>query len=173
MNLGGGMKISPPVCLYFCPVFASQKQREAPDLRKTDVQKGGVMRLFMILFGLLLLVAACTGSPAGQEVALEALPSGDAERGEALFSEVVNGAPACSTCHQLDDVTLVGPGLANFSDHAAGRVDGMSAEEYTYESIVKPAAHIVSGFSNAMYAQYDRQLSSQQIADLIAYLLTL
>jgi hypothetical protein len=49
----------------------------------------------------------------------------------------------------------------------------MSAEEYAQTSILQPAAYLVSGFSNTMYNQYGQHLSQQDIADLIAYLLTL
>jgi len=38
---------------------------------------------------------------------------------------------------------------------------------------VNPAAYVVSGFANLMYGQYAQQLSPQETADLIAYILTL
>lgn len=128
------------------------------------------MRLLAICALIALLAAACNSSP---EVTLADLPGGDAARGAELFSQALNGAPACSSCHNPDATTLVGPGMEGYSQRAATQVQGQSAEAYTFTSITQPAAHIVSGFPNTMYTQYGRQLSAQQIADLIAYLLTL
>ncbi len=120
---------------------------------------------------LLLICAACSSTDAASPE--EALPSGDASRGAALFTQNINGAPSCNTCHTLDGSTLVGPSLKGFATVAATRVEGMSAADYAHNSIVKPASYVVSGFPNLMYAQYAQQLTPQQIADLIAYLLTL
>jgi mono/diheme cytochrome c family protein len=127
------------------------------------------MKPLLMLFAAILL-AAC--SP-GTADSAESLPPGDAVRGAELFSETVNGAPACSTCHTLNGDSLVGPSFQDYAENAATRVSDLSAEEYTYTSIVRPPAHIVSGFSNSMYGQYARRLTSRQIADLVAYLLSL
>ena len=56
---------------------------------------------------------------------------------------------------------------------AATRVSGQSAEQYLYWSIVRPGQHLVAGYSNLMYAEYEDSLEAADIADLIAYLLTL
>ncbi|MCA9913378.1 MAG: cytochrome c [Anaerolineae bacterium] len=120
---------------------------------------------FIVLIGLL---AACESQP----MDVSALPEGDAERGAALFSESINGAPTCSSCHALTDERMTGPGLAGYSERAASQVEGESAEEYTYQSIVRPSAHLVEGYGNLMYAEYRSRLSEQQVADLMAYLLT-
>jgi mono/diheme cytochrome c family protein len=130
------------------------------------------MRLSMIfvLFGLL--IAACSPTASGANSA-EALPPGDAVRGADLFIQPINGAPPCATCHTLDGTVRVGPSLQNFAANAPAHAGDASLEDYTHTSIVQPAAYIVEGFSNIMYAQYGRQLTPQQIADLVAYLLTL
>lgn len=101
------------------------------------------------------------------------LPQGSVERGAEWFAQSVNGAPSCVSCHSLDGVVLVGPSLQGYGRVAGERVEGLSAEDYTYSSIVRPAEHLVSGFGNVMYNQYERKLSAQQIADIIAYLLSL
>ncbi len=124
----------------------------------------------LIALTLLIALSACASTPA----ALPAdFPAGDAERGAALYGEVINGAPSCVSCHTLDGSALNGPSLQNYAARAGARVDGQSAEVYTYISLVQPAAHVVSGYANVMYSQYDQRLSAQQIADLMAYLLTL
>ncbi len=114
------------------------------------------------------ILAGCSTPPP----AAETLPEGDAANGAVLFTEAINGAPACSVCHTLDGSTVVGPSFQGYATTAATRTE-LSAEAYTYQSIVQPAAHTVSGFANVMYAQYGQKLSQQQLADLIAYLLTL
>lgn len=103
----------------------------------------------------------------------ERLPEGDAMRGEALYTRTISGAPACSTCHALDDTPMAGPSLAGYGNIAGQRVEGQSAEYYTYEAIVLPARYLVEGYGNLMYAGYGRALNDQQLADLIAYLLEL
>lgn len=116
------------------------------------------------------LLAAC--SPASSTD--DTLPAGDADRGARLFQEAIDGAPACITCHTVDtSPSQVGPVLSGYGAIAGDRVEGQSAEAYTRISIERPAAHIVPGFSNTMFAQYSRYLSDQQLADLIAYLLSL
>ena len=133
--------------------------------------KGEMMRLKQWLIGCLagsIILAGCsTPTPKA-----ETLPEGDAASGAALFTEAINGAPSCVTCHSLDGSTLVGPSMKGYAAVAGTRTD-LSAEAYTYQSIVQPPAHTVSGFANVMYAQYGQKLSQQQQADLIAYLMTL
>jgi mono/diheme cytochrome c family protein len=128
------------------------------------------MRRLPIFAIIMLLLAACGGAP---DAALDPLPPGDATRGAELFMQSVGGAPACSTCHTLDGSIVVGPSLQGLSQRAGTRVEGVAPEDYAHTSIVRPAAYLVSGFSNLMYPQYSRSLSSQQIADLVAYVLTL
>ena len=100
------------------------------------------------------------------------LPAGNAENGELLYSENINGAPNCATCHSLEDQRLVGPSLGDYGAVADSRIEGQSAEEYTYNAIVRPASHLVDGYSNLMYSEYGTKLAEQDIADLIAFLLT-
>lgn len=128
------------------------------------------MRFLVIILCCLLMVSACQST---EPVEVSELPEGDAARGAELFQQVINGAPSCSTCHRITDEASTGPGLAGFSEVAGERVPGTSAFDYTHQSIIQPARYIVSGYSNLMYSGYATRLSGQQIADLIAYLLTL
>lgn len=128
------------------------------------------MKRLLLGVALLLFAAACSSSPPSVPATL---PPGDAAHGAELFKQQVNGAPACSTCHTLDGTTLVGPSLQGYAARASTRVQNQSAQDYTYTSITQPAAFIVEGFGNLMYTQYGQQLSAQETADLIAYLLTL
>lgn len=123
----------------------------------------------MLMIGILCLfaLAACES---GVTVDIESLPAGDATDGASLFDKSIHGAPACSSCHQLNAETLTGPGMAGFAERAEARVEGETAAEYTLNSILHPSQFVVSGFSNLMYAGYSRKLSEQNLADLIAFL---
>ncbi len=131
--------------------------------------------LFTLLLTALLLSACGTGprDGSGDNSAVDQLPPGDAARGEVLFASTDLGAPACTTCHALDTTSRVGPGMGGYSQIAGQRVDGFSAEQYSYQSIVNPAAYLVEGYANVMSINYAQLLTPQQIADLIAYMLTL
>jgi cytochrome c2 len=120
---------------------------------------------------LVLSLAACGGdsAPAGGGSSA----AGDAAAGQKVFSG--GTAPACSTCHSLEPgVTIVGPSLAKIGAEAGSRQSGQSASDYLHQSIVEPDAHVVEGFAaGLMPATYGGALSEQQIADLVAYMLTL
>ena len=118
----------------------------------------------------MLLLAGCATANTSN---YQSLPSGDVSRGAQLFQQSVNGAPPCASCHSLDGSLIVGPSVKGISTRAGTRIAGMDAPNYIYQSVTRPAAYIVSGYSNLMYNQFDQKLTPEQIADLIAYLLTL
>jgi cytochrome c551/c552 len=97
-----------------------------------------------------------------------ALTSADPARAEQLV--LVN---ACSGCHSLDpNVALAGPSWYHVADTAAGRVPGESPALYLYESITDPSKYIVPGFQDGVMPQdFGQRLSTQDLADLVAYLL--
>lgn len=89
---------------------------------------------------------------------------GSAASGEALFAS--NG---CSACHSTGANTIVGPGLQDIGESAAGREAGLSADQYLEESIRDPGGFLVEGFANIMPATF-ASLPDSDVADLIAYL---
>ena len=100
----------------------------------------------------------------------------DAENGAALFVTFQDAANySCSNCHLPDsEKTNLGPGLLNIKDRAATRVDGMSAAEYIYQSIVDSKAYTVEGFDPDLMPQNWAEIYSDlQIFDIVAYLMTL
>jgi cytochrome c2 len=123
------------------------------------------------------------GSPIVEEVewpeTFEDLPEGDAANGEAQYS-----AYACTACHG-DPATpgsnAVGPHLGNIGNDAATRVDGESAEQYIYDSILNPDKFIAPDCPNAPCTEpslmtssdFGGRMSPQDMADLIAYYMTL
>jgi cytochrome c2 len=130
------------------------------------------IKFLLILTISFLILVACSSEP--PQIAFEDVPEdGDADNGSLIFTQSINNAPPCASCHNLGATNQAGPGLEGYGARAAERVDDESAEEYTYWSIVNPTRYIVTGFSNVMYATYDEVLSAEHIADLIAYLLEL
>lgn len=97
-----------------------------------------------------------------------------AEADAATGEEVVT-ASGCTACHSMEEgVVQIGPSWYNVGAVAATRVEGQSAVEYLYTSIVAPNEHLVEGFApNLMPQIYGDTLSDEQIAHTIAYLLTL
>lgn len=129
------------------------------------------IRLTAVL-SLLLILAAC--APAELAFNLGDLPAGDAANGEKIFLQAHDDAPPCSTCHSIDGSSDgVGPELSGYSAVAGSRVNGQSAEEYSFNSIMRPGLSLVQGFSNLMYTGYAQALGPSEVADLIAYILTL
>jgi mono/diheme cytochrome c family protein len=130
------------------------------------------MKKVTALIALVGVVLIGCGSSSGK-IAFSSIGSqGDAKHGEQLFTSVINQAPACSTCHTLDESQMVGPGLGKIKELAGTRVQGESAREYLFHSIIEPARYIVPGYSNLMYPSYNQVLSAQDITDLIEYLLS-
>jgi mono/diheme cytochrome c family protein len=103
---------------------------------------------------------------------------GDAENGKALF--VTYG---CSGCHGVPDegiTAAVGPELTDIAMVGAMRVEGQTADQYVYHSILYPSDFIApecpnapcTGPPSAMTANFpDRMAASpQDLADIMAYL---
>lgn len=120
---------------------------------------------------MVVLISACESEP--PKVAVDELPPGNPENGADLFAVSVQGATACSSCHQLNAARSSGPSLQYYGDIAGDRVDGESAEAYTYYAIIRPSRYLVRGYSNVMPSNYEDVFTEQELADLIAYLLTL
>jgi cytochrome c2 len=113
------------------------------------------------------------GEPSPAEInqtAFDALPAGNADAGQTVFQ----GSGGCSACHSLvADQVLVGPSQHGIAERAPTRKPGYSAQAYLYESITNPNAYIVEGFApNLMPQNFKETLQPQQLADVIAFLLT-
>ena len=79
----------------------------------------------------------------------------------------------CSTCHSIDGASGLGPSLQGISTTAETRVPGLSAGEYITQSILDPNAFVVDGFPAGLMPQnYGETLTTQDIADVVAFLLS-
>ncbi len=96
-----------------------------------------------------------------------ALEGADAATGERLIAET-----DCATCHLIGE-GRVAPLFDGLASVAGERRPPLSAEQYLYEAIVFPAAHLVEGYANAMPNAYGERFSLAELGHMIAYLLTL
>ena len=100
------------------------------------------------------------------------------EKGKVLFEtfqESAGSGYSCSNCHlPTSEKTNIGPGLLNIKQRAATRIEGLTAAEYIYESIIDSMAYTVEGFEVDLMPQNWAEIYTDlEIFDIVAYLLTL
>ncbi len=100
------------------------------------------------------------------------------EKGKVLFEtfqENAGSGYSCSNCHlPTSEKTNIGPGLLNIKQRAATRIEGLTAAEYIYESIIDSMAYTVEGFEVDLMPQNWAEIYTDlEIFDIVAYLLTL
>ena len=147
--------------------------------------KRPTLALSIVLIAVLLVLTACGGGaakPAASQPA--AAPVGNADNGKKLFNEPViasAGAPGCATCHSLEkDKVIVGPSLAGIATDAAGAAEekeykgtAKTADQWLRESITNPDVDVPDGFKPNIMPKTFTKLSTQELDDLVAYLMTL
>lgn len=134
--------------------------------------------VFVSLAVLIFTMLACSFGTGGSDKAgtvdelkakFDNLPVGDTARGEQIFL-----AQPCHACHVDLSVGPAFPGDPPLAVRAETRESGYSTGLYLYESIVEPNAYVVSGFQkDIMPNEFGKTLTDQQLADLIAYLMTM
>ncbi|OGO27529.1 MAG: cytochrome c oxidase subunit II [Chloroflexi bacterium RBG_16_54_18] len=94
------------------------------------------------------------------------------ERGRTLVQRY-----GCVACHSQDGTRIVGPSWKGIYGNTETLTDGTTVtvdEAYLHESIIQPFVKIVAGYpANVMPLNYEEQLSDQQIADIIAFIMSL
>ena len=89
-------------------------------------------------------------------------------QGQAVFNA------RCATCHALvPDTIIIGPSLYGVATRAETRVNGQSAEEYITMSVLRPGDYVVEGFNNVMFTNLAKELTSEELNALVAFLMTL
>jgi len=106
------------------------------------------------------------------QVAATANASGDpVAKGAALYNSAT-----CSNCHTIDGSKRIGPtwkGLFGKEETLADNETVTVDEAYIHESIVTPSAKIVKGYPDMMTKTFGKDLSEENIANLIAYIKSL
>lgn len=118
----------------------------------------------LILFVLLLVSACSAATPA------EPTPTPDpfVVLGQQVFTA------RCAGCHALvPDTIIIGPSLHGIATRAETRVAGQSAEEYILMSVLRPGDYVVEGFNNIMTTNFAKEVTSEEMNALVAFLLTL
>jgi mono/diheme cytochrome c family protein len=119
-------------------------------------------------------------STALEDVVLEELatptPGPEEESDPVARGQRVYLDTGCGGCHTIEGLSAgtVGPKQTNIGSVAATRVAGMSAEEYITQSVLDPSAYVVDGYpDNVMPKNYSELLEPNQLADLVAFFLSL
>lgn len=121
---------------------------------------------------------------ASQSIQSAASSTEPVAQGQVLFNAT---PPACFACHSISPgVNLAGPSLAGMSTRAAATITepgykgkAKNPEQYIREAIVEPSAHVVPGSTYSangrsfMPDNFGKELTPQQIDQLVAYLVTL
>jgi cytochrome c2 len=141
--------------------------------------------LVVLMISAMVLAACGGGGGGGQGGGTGGAGAGNADNGRRLFAQNTigrNNAPGCASCHSVEPgKTMVGPTMAGIATKAqqtlnSGNYQGDETDVrgYLREAIVEPNAHVDPGFSpGIMYQNYGRDLTEQEINDLVAYMETL
>lgn len=104
--------------------------------------------------------------------------AGDPEAGAEAY--LTYGCNACHGIPEESGAESVGPWLGDIATEGATRIDGMSAQEYVYESILYPNEFIAPECPNGPCTEPSQMLGSfassmsnnpQDMADILAYLM--
>lgn len=136
-----------------------------------------VLALIVVFLGLFifeLMTFDASGSdtaPVATGVADESVAAlvaaGDPERGAALVVEFT-----CTTCHVEGAINGIAPPFDGITGRAPSRQPDLEPVVYLYRSIVHPTEYLVPGFSPSMPQDFADRMTTEQIADVVAYLLT-
>ena len=120
-------------------------------------------KILLFVFAAIVL-AACSTSSTTPTPTLDAVQ----QIGQAVYNL------RCAQCHALaPDTVVIGPSMAGIATRAETRVDGYDAEAYIERSILVPGDYVVDGFTNTMPTNFGKELTSEELTGVVAYLMTL
>lgn len=120
-------------------------------------------KILLFVFAAIVL-AACAATSQTPAPTLDAIQL----TGQAVFNL------RCAQCHALTpDTIVIGPSLAGIATRAATRMEGYDAEAYIEHSILAPRDYIVEGFTDTMPTNFGKELTSEELSGVVAYLMTL
>lgn len=109
----------------------------------------------------------------GQEYEFEQATSDEARSPQELWL-----AMGCAGCHNIaenqteDNIGQPGPHQNNLYERAGERVEGQTAEEYIYNSIVNPNDYIVEGYvAGVMPQNFSELMTEDEINSIVAWML--
>ena len=80
----------------------------------------------------------------------------------------------CAQCHALTpDTIVIGPSLAGVASRAGSRMEGYDAPGYIEHSILFPKDYIVAGFPDTMPTNFGKELTSEELDAVVAFLMTM
>lgn len=80
----------------------------------------------------------------------------------------------CGACHSpTADTVIVGPALGGIATYGSGRVDGLDARAYVYNSILQPSDYLVEGYDDLMPKDLAKKLTGEELDSVVAYVLSL
>ena len=98
--------------------------------------------------------------------------AGNPESGQQIAKTV-----GCAGCHSIDGTKIVGPSWKGLFGKTETFADGSTAvvdAAYIRESVLTPSAKVVADYPDGVMPKtFGDQLSEEQIADLIAYIMSL
>lgn len=136
------------------------------------------LALLLLVFVGFLIAAATSGTPSSATPEPVTAGSYRAQVAALLAiarpedAEAVVTKYGCIACHREGAANGIAPSWVGVAERTATRRPPMPAEAYVYESIVYPAAYLVDGFADLMPKDFRARMSDQELADVIAYLLT-
>lgn len=77
----------------------------------------------------------------------------------------------CVACHRAGNAALA-PAWDGLAARAATERPPLTAAAYIYESIVDPGVFLVEGYNDVMPHDFATRMSQQELADVLAYLLS-
>ncbi|MBI4215885.1 MAG: cytochrome c [Chloroflexi bacterium] len=175
LSVESGLRFGWPYQIFFTLVvlfggfvFYMLRAKPTPPFKSTGKAFGSMVLVFLGSIGVIVLLANVA-----PQFGFEETSAGGAtaeERGRALFS---NPNVGCFLCHTIaGSGGTRGPDLSHVASVAGKRRPGVSAEDYLKESLQDPAAFVVPTFDKIM-PPFAQRLSSEELADLLTYLLSL
>ena len=106
-----------------------------------------------------------------------AIPSLDFSKGAVKRGKQTVWQMGCTACHSTDGSKLIGTTWLGLCGSQKIMESGLTLtvnDEYLYQSIVEPSAHIVAGYPvGVMPANFNERLVEDQIYDIIDYICSL
>ncbi len=102
-----------------------------------------------------------------EDVAAFLLTGASATRGADLVEDY-----GCNVCHGGAAAGILAPTYADTALNGQQRRPPLSLAAYIYEAIVYPGRYVAEGWTNAMPGDYDEIISSGELGDMMAYILS-